>query len=61
MIFAKYRVAQKSVYLKYSVVLTGMFTIKPASQFVEQFHNVVSCALNMEDLISKYFRKLNKK
>jgi hypothetical protein len=32
-----------------------MFRSKPASQFVEQYHSVVSYALNMENLISKYF------
>jgi hypothetical protein len=29
-----------------------MFRFKPASKFVERYHPVVSCALNMEDLIS---------
>jgi hypothetical protein len=45
--------AQKSVNLKYSVVSTGMFRFKPASQFVEWYHSVVSCALDMEDHVKK--------
>jgi hypothetical protein len=31
----------------------GMFRFKPASQFVVRYHSVVSCALNMQGLISK--------
>jgi hypothetical protein len=30
-----------------------MFGFKTASQFLERYHSVVNCALNMEDLISK--------
>jgi hypothetical protein len=56
----KYKVTQKSVNLKQSFVLTGMFGIKPASQFVELYHSVVSCALNTEDLISNNVCKYNK-
>jgi hypothetical protein len=37
----KYRVAQKLVSLKYSLLLTGMFIFKPTSQFVERYHSVV--------------------
>jgi hypothetical protein len=34
----------------------GMFRFKPTRQFVERYHNIVSCALNMEDLVSgKHF------
>jgi hypothetical protein len=33
---------------------------KPASQSVERYQSVLSCALNMEDLISNEFCKLNK-
>jgi hypothetical protein len=42
-----YRVAQNSVSLKHSLLLTGMIRYKPASQFVERYHSVVSGALNM--------------
>jgi hypothetical protein len=55
-----YRVAQKSVNLKHSFVLTGMFRFKPASRFVERYQSVVSCALNTKDLISKNFYKISK-
>jgi hypothetical protein len=40
---------------KHSLILTKMFRLKPASQFVELYNSVVSCALNMEDLISNNF------
>jgi hypothetical protein len=46
---------QKSVNLKYSLVLTEMFIFKPTSQFVKCHHSVVSCALNVEYLISNKF------
>jgi hypothetical protein len=36
------RVAQESLNLKHSLVLTGMFSFKPASQFEERYHSVVS-------------------
>ena len=36
----------------FSQVLTGMPTDSQAYQLVIRFHNVVSCAVNMEDLIS---------
>jgi hypothetical protein len=52
--------AQKSVNLKHSLVLTGMFIFEPGSQFVERYHSVASCALNMEGLIPNNFCKLNK-
>jgi hypothetical protein len=33
-----------------------MLRFKPAIQFVEQYHSVVSCALNMEDrILNNYF------
>jgi hypothetical protein len=51
----KHRMAQKSVNLKYSLVLMGMFIFKCASRFVERHHSVVSCALSMEDFISHKF------
>jgi hypothetical protein len=37
-----------------------MFRFKLDGQFVERNHGVVSYALNVEDLISNNFRKLNK-
>jgi hypothetical protein len=46
-----HRVAQNSVNSKYYLVLTGMFRFKPASESAEQYHSVVSSALNTEDLI----------
>jgi hypothetical protein len=51
--------AQNSVNLKHSLVLTGIFIFKAASQFGERYHGVVSCALTMEDLISKSVCKFN--
>jgi hypothetical protein len=51
---------QKLVNLKYSRLVTGVFTFKPASQFEERHHSVVSYALNMEDPISKNVCKLRK-
>jgi hypothetical protein len=44
-------VTQKSVNIKYSVVLTGMFKFQNVSQFVERQHSEVSCVLSNEDLI----------
>lgn len=32
-----------------------MFRFKPATQFAEQYHNTVSCALKEEDLILSNF------
>jgi hypothetical protein len=55
-----YRVAQKSVNLKHSLVLEGMFRFKPVSKFVERYHSAVNCALSMEDLISNSFCKFSK-
>jgi hypothetical protein len=55
----KYRVAPKSVNLRHSLVFAGIFRFKPAGQFVEH-HSIVSCTLNMEDLISKNFYKFSK-
>jgi hypothetical protein len=56
----KYRLGKMSVNFKYSLVLTGMFTFKPASQLVECYHSVVSCALTTEELIQKNFCKFSK-
>jgi hypothetical protein len=50
-----YGVSHKSVNLKHPLVLTGMFICKPASQLVEWYHSVGSCALNMEDLLPNNF------
>jgi hypothetical protein len=36
----------------------GMFTFKPASQFVKRYHSVLSCIVNTEDLILKKKKKL---
>ncbi|PNF27028.1 hypothetical protein B7P43_G10396, partial [Cryptotermes secundus] len=47
-----YRLAQKPVNLKHYLVLTGVFRFKAARQFGQRYHSVVSCALNVEDLIS---------
>jgi hypothetical protein len=59
-IFFKIQMAKRSVRLKHSVVLRGMFKFKPESQFVERYHNVVSCALNMAELIIGKFCKFSK-
>jgi hypothetical protein len=48
-----------SVNLKHSTVLKGMFSFKPATLCVERYHNVVTCAVFMEDLIQISFYKLN--
>jgi hypothetical protein len=56
----KYRMAQKSVNLKHSLVLMGMFRFKPVIHSVKGHHSVVSCALNTEDLILSNFYKLIK-
>jgi hypothetical protein len=50
-----YRVTQKSVNIKHSLISVGMFRLKPASQFVQWHYGIVSCALNMKTLISKNF------
>jgi hypothetical protein len=50
--YTRHRVTQKLHKLKYSLVFTGGFRFKPAIQFVEQYRSIVSCALNMDDLIS---------
>jgi hypothetical protein len=47
------RISPKSVKLKHSLVLTGMLRLKPVDQHVLRYHSIVSCALNMEKLISK--------
>jgi hypothetical protein len=52
--------AQKSVNLQHSFVLTEMSRFKHTSQFVEGHRSVVICALNMEDLISNNLCKVRK-
>jgi hypothetical protein len=56
-----HRVIQKSVNLKHSLVLTGVFSFETADQFVERCHSVVSCVMNMKDLFLKIFYKFSKK
>lgn len=56
--YCYYRVAQKSLNLKYSVICTGISIIKFATQFVERYHSVVSRELNMEDFISNSCQKV---
>jgi hypothetical protein len=52
---------KNSVNLKHSLVFTEMFRFKPVSQFVKIHHSIMSCALNMEDLISNnFFYKFSK-
>jgi hypothetical protein len=46
-----YRVPQKKFNLKHSSILKGVFRFKTASQFVEECHNVVSCAINVKNLL----------
>jgi hypothetical protein len=53
--FEPNREAQKSFYLKHFFVLTGMLRFKPVSQFAEEYHSVVSFALNMKNLLSNNF------
>jgi hypothetical protein len=43
--------AQKSVNQKYSLILMETFRFKAANPFVGWYYGIVSCALNMEDLI----------
>jgi hypothetical protein len=50
-----YKVPQKLVNVKHSLVLTGMLRFTPASQLVERYHSVAVCAVNMEDLIQNNF------
>jgi hypothetical protein len=52
--------AQKSINIKHSLLLTGMFRFKPAIQFGEPYHSVLICLYNMEDIICNKFCKFNK-
>jgi hypothetical protein len=54
------QVTQNSVKRKETLVLTGIFVFKPSSQFVERYHSIVSCVLNMEGLISNNLYKFSK-
>jgi hypothetical protein len=53
-------VAQMSINLESSFILTRMFRFKCVRQFVEMYEGVVVCVLNMEDLISNNFYKYTK-
>jgi hypothetical protein len=44
-------VFEREVNLKYPLVLTWMLRFKPTSRFAEWYHSVVSCALNLEDVV----------
>jgi hypothetical protein len=51
---------QKLVNLKNSPILMGELRFKSASEFLEQYHSVVSFALKMEEPIWKNMYKFNK-
>jgi hypothetical protein len=55
-----HRMIKKSVNLKHSVVLMGMFGFKHAIQFIESYGISLSCSLNIEDLTSKKLYKISK-
>jgi hypothetical protein len=42
-----YSAPQKAGNLKYSLLLKGILWFKAASQFIERYHSVVNCVLNM--------------
>jgi hypothetical protein len=54
-----YRMAQNSLILKYSDVVTGMLRFKPANQSIERYDGFASCALNTKELISNNFWKFS--
>jgi hypothetical protein len=56
----KYRLKQISMKRKYSFVLTGIFLQNCASKFLKRYHRVVSCVLNMGDLIANNSFKFSK-
>jgi hypothetical protein len=58
--FGKYRLTQEPVNRKYSFILTGIFLQNYASKFLKRYLIVVSCVLNMEDLIANNFYKFSK-
>jgi uncharacterized protein YaaQ len=45
----------KSVTLQYSLILTRMHRLRPASQSAERYHSLVSFPLNTEVLIPTIF------
>jgi hypothetical protein len=49
----------RKVRLKYPIVWVGLLRFKSTSQSVEVYYSAVSCALNMEVLISYNFHKSN--
>jgi hypothetical protein len=49
-----YRMAKKSVNWKQSLVLTQMAKGAYARQYIQRYHRTATCALNMEDVISKF-------
>jgi hypothetical protein len=46
--------AQKSVNLRHSVVLTGMLTFKATRQFVERYHSVVELRIEHSNNVCKF-------
>jgi hypothetical protein len=50
----------KVSYPKILFRIKGNVRFKLASEYAERCHTVVSCALNMEDLISKNFCQFSK-
>jgi hypothetical protein len=48
--------AQKLVDLKHSLVLMGMFRLKPIIHSVKLYHSIESRAMNTEDLILNNLR-----
>jgi hypothetical protein len=53
--FEPYSEAQKSFKINHSLILKGMFRFKPVSQFAEEYHSIVSCQLNMKNLLLNSF------
>lgn len=51
---------KNSVNLKYYLVLMGMLIFKHSVQSVERHQSILSRVLNMDDIISNNFCKLNK-
>jgi len=56
----KYRLKQISMNRKYSFVLTGIFLQNCASKCLKRYHRVVSCVLNVGDLIANNLCKFSK-
>jgi hypothetical protein len=51
---------QNYINLKDFDLLTGMYSLKPASRLVERYCRVVICAFSMKNLILNNFYKVNK-